>query len=119
MASNARSPSSDMIDDFIRKVPSCLREKSGKVFFSGRAAFEYLVKPLYILGLNPGLTSDDQRDRRRLFVIDGAKALRSAIGHVFGVQNPVQRCRNRKVRNVLGYLPKAQHDQARSTLGAA
>ena len=58
-------------------------------------------------------------DRRRLFVIDGAKALRSAIGHVFGGQNPVQRCRNHKVRNVLGHLPKAQQDQARSTLRAA
>ena len=58
-------------------------------------------------------------DRRRLFVIDGAKALRSAIGHVFGQGNLVQRCRNHKVRNVLGHLPKAQHDQARSTLRAA
>ena len=58
-------------------------------------------------------------DRRRLFVIDGAKALRSAIGHVFDAQNPVQRCRNHKVRNVPGHLPKAQHDQARSTLRAA
>ena len=48
-----------------------------------------------------------QADRRRLFVIDGAKALRSAIGHVFGKRNLVQRCRNHKVRNVLGHLPKA------------
>ena len=30
-----------------------------------------------------------QADRRRLFVIDGAKALRSAIGHVFGQGNLV------------------------------
>ena len=58
-------------------------------------------------------------DRRRLFVIDGAKALRSAIGRVFGQGNLVQRCRNHKVRNVVGHLPKAQHDQARSTLRAA
>ncbi len=60
-----------------------------------------------------------QADRRRLFVIDGAKALRSAIDHVFGKRNLVQRCRNHKVRNVLGHLPKAQHEQARSTLRAA
>ena len=33
-------------------------------------------------------------DRRRLFVIDGAKALRAAIGRVFGSSNLVQRCRN-------------------------
>ena len=58
-------------------------------------------------------------DRRRLFVIDGAKALRQAIGRVFGSSNLVQRCRNHKVRNVLSHLPKEQHDQARSTLRAA
>ena len=58
-------------------------------------------------------------DRRRLFVIDGAKALRRAIGRVFGSSNLVQRCRNHKVRNVLGHLPKEQHEQARSTLRAA
>src|SRR5271170_6811082 len=31
-------------------------------------------------------------DRRRLFVIDGSKALRTAIDAVFGKDNPVQRC---------------------------
>ena len=60
-----------------------------------------------------------QADRRRLFVIDGAKALRSAIGHVFGQGNLVQRCRNHKVRNVVGHLPKTQHEQARATRRAA
>ena len=36
-------------------------------------------------------------------------------------QGMLCRCRhkNHKVRNVLGHLPKAQHDQARSTLPAA
>lgn len=57
--------------------------------------------------------------RRRLFVIDGAKALRAAIDEVFGSHNPVQRCRNHKRRNVLGHLPKDQHDQARATMSAA
>lgn len=57
--------------------------------------------------------------RRRLFVIDGSKALRKAIDQVFGEDNFVQRCRNHKVRNILGHLPKEQHDQARSTLKAA
>ena len=32
--------------------------------------------------------------RRRLFVVDGSKALRAAIDAVFGPQHPVQRCRN-------------------------
>jgi len=33
-------------------------------------------------------------ERRRLFVIDGSKALRTAINAVFGAEMPVQRCRN-------------------------
>ncbi len=44
--------------------------------------------------------------RRRLFVIDGSKALRTAINAVFGADMPVQRCRNHKLRNVLGRLAK-------------
>lgn len=56
---------------------------------------------------------------KRLFVIDGSKALRKAIDQVFGEHNPVQRCRNHKIRNVVGHLPKDQHDQARATLKAA
>ncbi len=35
-------------------------------------------------------------NRRRLFVIDGSKALRKAIDAVYGPENPVQRCRNHK-----------------------
>lgn len=57
--------------------------------------------------------------RRRLFVIDGSKALRKAIDQVFGANNPVQRCRNHKLRNVVGHLPKEQHEQAAATLKAA
>jgi transposase-like protein len=57
--------------------------------------------------------------QRRLFVIDGSKAIRAAINAVFGVQQPVQRCRAHKLRNVLDYLPKDQRDQARSLLRAA
>lgn len=57
--------------------------------------------------------------RKRLFVIDGSKALRQGINEVFGSDNPVQRCRNHKITNVLGYLPKEQHDQVRSAMKAA
>ena len=57
--------------------------------------------------------------RRRLFVIDGSKALRAAIDAVFGAGNPVQRCRAHKLRNVLDHLPKDQHANAKSTLRAA
>jgi len=58
-------------------------------------------------------------DRRRLFVIDGSKALRAAIDAVFGANNPVQRCRAHKLRNVVDHLPKDQHTNAKSTLRAA
>lgn len=70
-----------------------------------------LLEDLVARGLDPA--------RRRLFVIDGAKALRTAIDAVFGGDTPVQRCRNHKVRNVTGYLPKDQHEQAKATLKAA
>jgi len=58
-------------------------------------------------------------DRLRLFVIDGSKALRSAIDAVYGSKNPVQRCRNHKIRNVLGYLPDDQKDQVKCAMQAA
>ncbi len=69
------------------------------------------LEELVARGLSPS--------RKRLFVIDGSKALRKAIDQVFGEGNPVQRCRNHKLRNVLGHLPQEQHQQARSTLKAA
>ena len=58
-------------------------------------------------------------DRLRLFVIDGSKALRCAIEAVYGSNNPVQRCRNHKIRNVLGYLPDEQKDQAKCAMKVA
>jgi len=57
--------------------------------------------------------------RRRLFVIDGSKALRTAINAVFGADMPVQRCRNHKLRNVLGRLPREQQAQTASLMRAA
>jgi putative transposase len=58
-------------------------------------------------------------DRLRLFVIDGSKALRSAIDAVYGSKNPVQRCRNHKIRNVLSYLPDEQKEQVKCAMQAA
>jgi len=58
-------------------------------------------------------------NRKYLFVIDGAQALRSAIDEVFGDDQPVQRCRNHKVRNVLDELPKEQQGQALNLMRAA
>jgi transposase-like protein len=57
--------------------------------------------------------------RRRMFVIDGSKALRAGIDAVFGTQHPVQRCRNHKVENVMGYLPDELKDQVKAVMKAA
>jgi len=88
----------------------------------------------HILGIEPGATENSAAvkrllthlrdhglptDRRYLFVIDGAKALRAAIEEVFGGNQPVQRCRNHKVRNVLEELPQAQRGQALNVMRAA
>lgn len=43
-----------------------------------------------------------------LVVIDGSKALRSAVAKVFGTKALIQRCTLHKRRNVIDYLPKAR-----------
>jgi putative transposase len=58
-------------------------------------------------------------DRKYLFVIDGAKALRAAIDEVFGAEQPVQRCRNHKLRNVIDELPDDQVGQTMNLMRAA
>ena len=58
-------------------------------------------------------------DRLRLFVIDGSKALRCAVDAVYGSKNPVQRCRNHKIRNVKRYLPDDQQEQVKCAMQAA
>jgi putative transposase len=70
-----------------------------------------LLEELVERGVSPG--------RKRLFVIDGSKALRTAINEVYGKHNPVQRCRNHKRKNVLGYLPKELRGQVGKALSAA
>jgi putative transposase len=57
--------------------------------------------------------------RKRLFVIDGSKALRTAINAVFGADNPVQRCRAHKLRNVVDRVPEDQKEQVQALLKAA
>jgi putative transposase len=60
-----------------------------------------------------------KQDRRYLFVIDGAKALRAAIAKVFGERSEVQRCQIHKRRNVKDHLPKnAQSDYDRRICNA-
>jgi len=75
------------------------------------AAVEDLLEELAARGLDP--------KAKRLFVIDGAKALRAAIHKVFGAQHPVQRCRNHKIRNVCDRLPEEQKDQVKAAMRAS
>jgi transposase-like protein len=75
------------------------------------AAVKQLLTNLRDQGLPTG--------RTYLFVIDGAKALRTAIEEVFGAGQPVQRCRNHKMRNVIDELPKEQRPQAMNLMRAA
>ena len=74
------------------------------------AAAQDLLTSLAGRGLSP--------DKKRLFVIDGSKALRTAIRKVFG-SAPVQRCRAHKLRNVLERLPEEQREQAQAAVRAA
>lgn len=75
------------------------------------AIVKELLEDLVARGVNP--------EQKRLFVIDGSKALRTAINAVFGNKHPVQRCRAHKLRNVMDHLPEDQKDQVRSAMRAA
>jgi transposase-like protein len=88
----------------------------------------------HVLGLTEGATENAvvvkelledlvargvKSERKRLFVIDGSKALRKAIDDVFGKHNLVQRCQAHKRRNVISYLPKAMQGEVGAELRAA
>jgi transposase-like protein len=95
------------VDDDGQKHVLGVREGASENTEVSKALLEDLVER----GLGPG--------RRRLFVIDGSKALRKAIDQVFGVNHPVQRCRNHKLRNIVGHLPKEQHPQVKAAVRAS
>jgi putative transposase len=59
------------------------------------------------------------QERARLFVIDGAKALTSAIRKIFGRQTEIQRCQIHKRRNILGHLPDHLHENVKAVLKEA
>jgi putative transposase len=70
-----------------------------------------LLRDLVERGLDP--------ERARLFIIDGAKALRSAIRKFFGDQGVVQRCQLHKQRNILGHLPEGMQQSVKAILKEA
>jgi len=78
----------------------------------------------HVLGLWPGATENAEvcgallddllarglsKDKRYLFVLDGAKALHKAVVQRFGAETLIQRCRLHKRRNVEKYLPQKYH----------
>jgi putative transposase len=58
-------------------------------------------------------------DRSLLVILDGSKALRSAVDHTFGRAACVQRCQVHKTRNILDYLPDGQRPWAHAILRRA
>jgi transposase-like protein len=75
------------------------------------AVVKALLEDLAERGIRPGV--------QRLFIIDGSKALRAGIDAVYGSDQPVQRCRIHKIRNVQGHLPENKARYATLVLRAA
>lgn len=71
-------------------------------------------------GLLSNLQSRGLRtDRSLLVILDGSKALRSAVDHTFGRAACVQRCQVHKTRNILDYLPDGQRPWVHAILRRA
>lgn len=70
-----------------------------------------LLADLVARGLDPA--------QRRLFVLDGGKALHKGVRAVFGANAAIQRCRVHKLRNILEKLPEKHHWMATTRLRAA
>lgn len=71
-------------------------------------------------GLLSNLQSRGLRtDRSVLVILDGSKALRSAVHHTFGEAACVQRCQVHKTRNILEYLPDRQRPWVHAILRRA
>ncbi len=80
-----------------------------------------------ILGIRSGATENSEickdlltslkdrglKDRSYLFVLDGSKALSSAVKEVFGKDCQIQRCIRHKERNIISYLPAQYHSEFR------
>lgn len=58
-------------------------------------------------------------ERPTLFVIDGGKGIRKAIGELFGAGAVVQRCQVHKRRNVLDHLPESMRPGVRRAMQQA
>ena len=75
------------------------------------AVVQHLLDDLVERGLDPRV--------KRLYVLDGSKALRSAVKKTFGDASPVQRCQIHKRRNVKAHLAPEYQRAADQRLAAA
>ena len=75
------------------------------------ATVQVLLDNLIERGLDPEVC--------RLFILDGAKALKKAVRNTFGKHTPIQRCQVHKSRNILDRLPKGFHATAKKALRQA
>jgi transposase-like protein len=88
----------------------------------------------HILGVRQGSTENSQvctelfedlvqrglqTERPMLVIIDGSKALRSAVDRFFGNRAVVQRCQVHKRRNVLYHLPDRYHAEYKRKIQSA
>lgn len=75
------------------------------------AVAQALIDNLIERGLDP--------TARRLFVVDGAKALSKTIRRTFGAGTPIQRCQVHKARNIIERCPPSLHATVRKALRQA
>ena len=75
------------------------------------AVVQALLDDLVERGLDPEVC--------RLFILDGAKALKKAVRNTFGKHTPIQRCQVHKARNILDRLPKGFHASTKKALRQA
>jgi putative transposase len=75
------------------------------------ATVQALIDNLIERGLDPAV--------RRLFIIDGSKALSRAIKRTFGRDTAIQRCQIHKARNILERLPKSMRASVKRVLRQA
>lgn len=96
-------------------------KEQGQVVLGGRKVkiehprVRTICKQLLTDLVDRGLCSD----KGLLVIIDGSKALRTAVRDIFGQKALVQRCQVHKKRNVLDHLPENQHDWVKRKLDKA
>ncbi len=100
------------VDEQGNKVVLGMREGASE----NAAVVKALLEDLVERGIKPERV---EGGRRRLFILDGSKALRAGIDAVYGSDQPVQRCRIHKIRNVQGHLPEGKARYATMVLRAA